>query len=123
MRRTSSGRVLIRPLDIVYGADGADADCGVGGEHRIDVGQLAESDGYGGGMPIPGLADQSHSHAEQAGRLGPDDPVAVDESDVRRGRFGDGGISVNEQYVVEAVALRDAPALQGTEQPDVFAAS
>jgi hypothetical protein len=71
-------------------------------------------------MLVPGLADRSHGHAGQAGRPGPDDPVAVDESDVRGSRFGDDGISVDEQYVVEAVALRDAPALQGTEESDMF---
>jgi hypothetical protein len=33
-------------------------------------------------MLVPSLADQSHRHAEEAVRLGPDDLVTVDESDV-----------------------------------------
>ncbi len=52
--------------------------------------------------------------------MGPDEPVAVDEADVRCGRFADGGIRVGEQHVVEAVALRDAPVPKRTEQPDVL---
>lgn len=112
--------MLIRPMDIVNGTDGADTDHGVGGEHRIHVGQLAENDRHSGGMLVPSLTDQSHGHAEEAVRLGPDDPVTVDESDVRRGRLGDSGVGVDEQHVAEAIALRDAPAMKGTEQPDVF---
>ena len=112
--------MLIRPMEIVNDADRADTGRGVGGEHRLHVSQLADVDGYNGGMLVPSLADQSHGHAGQAGRLGPDDPVAVDKSDVRGSRFRDDRIGIDEQYVVEAVALRDAPAVQGTEQSDMF---
>lgn len=45
---------------------------------------------------------------------------AVLVSAVRGGRFGDGGVGIGEQHIVEAVALRDAPMPQRTEQPCVF---
>ena len=112
--------MLIRPMESVNGGDGSDTDVSVGGEHGIHVGQLLKGDRYRRGVLVPSLADQSHGDAGKAICLGPDDPVAVDESDIRRGRFGDGGVGVDEQRVVKAVALRDAPALKGTEQSDVF---
>ncbi len=99
---------------------GADTDRGVGDKYRIHLGQLAGSDRYGAGILVPSLADQSHGHAGEAVRLRPDNPLAVDESDVRRSGFGDGGVGIDEQHVVEAIALRDAPALKSAEQSDVF---
>ena len=81
----------VRPTESINGGDGPDTGGGVGSEYGIHVGQLFTGDRCRSGMLVPSLTDQSHGHAGKAVRLGPNDPVTVDESDVRRGRFGEGG--------------------------------
>jgi hypothetical protein len=93
----------VRPTESINGGDRPDTGGGVGSEHGIHVGQLFKGDRYRSGMLVPSLADQSHGDAGKAVCLGPDDPVAVDESNVRRGRFGDGGVGVDEQCIVKVL--------------------
>jgi hypothetical protein len=72
-------------------------------------GKVGEGNRHGGNVLVAGLVDQLHRHAGQAFSLGPDDPVTVKEANVRRGRFGDGGVGISEYRIVEAAALGDAP--------------